>query len=149
MIAFGLGAFCTQDSIFVSGCISFLFLGAITTPCAAGTSGGPWAVSGGGAWRWGSRALRPGGWFCRGCPGAAGPAAGARQSPKSSCSAREHPEKKDAWRIGLLRNFVEFAKDIFRVGEGAYELRNHDGMGFCWGSATLAGFSTGGESWIK
>ena len=25
MIAFGLGAFCTQDSIFVSGCISFLF----------------------------------------------------------------------------------------------------------------------------
>ena len=48
-----------------------------------------------------------------------------------------------------LRNFVGFAKDIFGVGEGEYELRNHDGMGFCWGSATLAGFSTGGESWIK
>ena len=37
-----------------------------------------------------------------------------------------------------LRNFVGFAKDIFGVGEGAYELRNHDGMGFCWGFATLA-----------
>ena len=38
-----------------------------------------------------------------------------------------------------VRNFVGFAKDIFGVGDGEYELRNHDGMGFCWGSATLAG----------
>ena len=42
-----------------------------------------------------------------------------------------------------LRNFVGFAKDIFGVGEGEYELRNHDGMGFCWGSAALASFSSG------
>ena len=42
-----------------------------------------------------------------------------------------------------VRNFVGFAKDIFGVGDGEYELRNHDGMGFCWGSATLAGFSSG------
>ena len=48
-----------------------------------------------------------------------------------------------------LRTFVEFAQDIFGVGVGDYELRNHAGNGFCWGSATLAGFSSGFMSSYK
>ena len=38
---------------------------------------------------------------------------------------------------------VDVAEQLLGLASGEYELRNHGGNGFCWGSATLAGFTPG------
>ena len=43
----------------------------------------------------------------------------------------------------VVNPFVHFARTIMGCGENEGEVRNHEGNGFCWGSATLAGFGAG------
>lgn len=64
-------------------------------------------------------------------------------SPAGARRSKRH-EKRIVDASGVEVNaFLHFARTIMGCGENEGEVRNHEGNGFCWGSATLAGFGAG------